>query len=108
MEEGEGGGTIASMVRLSLIKPWLLTPHVCVFFSFLILGLWNQINNKAKKETINQWVVMSFVGCILLQSTKSNKVCQQSGEVLSTKSEEIVDFACCVVLCMHHPLETSL
>jgi hypothetical protein len=37
----------------------------------------------------------------------TTKFCQQSGEVLSTKSEEIVDFACCVVLCMH-PLETPL
>ncbi len=98
---------IPSMVRVSFIKPGLLTLPCVGFFSFLFWGLWNQINNKAKKETNNGWwwdlLDVSF--CNQRKTTKSNKVCQQSGEVFVNKVWRNSWFCvlCCVCTLWKHP-----
>ncbi len=69
-----------------------------IFFPFLRTL---ESNKQQSKEGNKQWVVVRFVGCILLQSKKNNqnqtKFVNKVVKFLSTKCEEIVDFACCVV-----------
>jgi len=94
-----GGGDHSSMVRLSLIKPRLLTPHVWFFFFFPYFGTLES-NKQQSKEGNNQsmgggdeicWMYPFAINQI--KQSFVNKVVK----FLSTKSEEIVDFVCCVV-----------
>ncbi len=104
---GGGGGGLPFLPwsGCPLSNPGYLHPHVWVFFAFLFLGLWNQINNKQSKEGNNQWVVVRFVGCILLQSKKNNQIKQS----LSTKLWSFVNKVWrnswfCVLCCVcKHP-----
>ncbi len=101
MGEGEGGG-YHSFHGQSVPYQTLVTYTPCVgFFSFLFLGLWNQISNKAKQRRKQSMGGSEICGTYPFATKEKQpnetKFVNKVVKFLSTMCEEIVDFACCVM-----------
>ncbi len=103
MGEGEGGGD-HSFHGQSVPYQTLVTYTPCVgFFSFLFLGLWNQISNKAKQRRKQSMggseICRTYPFATKEKQPNETKFVNKVVKFLSTMCEEIVDFACCVYVC---------